>query len=719
VLTDGVDRNNVPVHQISMTGRIVDAKKAAAALIPTAQDVLQNGIKDCFLKQILECTPSTEYGAEMQMLGINPIGWDFECTSSKSVRGPADYDFNWAMLSCFNKGKGSEGGEGGGNGQKRSLWTNVARKLKWLSRNTGGQHTKAFSLMDIESMSTESMRDTLFLIAQPLSENKVRVAKYNFAQSQLMQKHSRMHHDGHSFDESFVGDSGGLKVHPQHMRKPDKDDKGKPIYYPEFFNPKGLPRLDGQRRYCDYQKRLDHLTNYRAFASCVAPVTFEKDLPIKESEAHNGIYFSKWIANEHAALVVEAATFLARIPGIVGGDYTKVPSSFRPSQAIRKGDDGKYPTNVNDDKGQGSMQVEEDEEEEPAEAPQQDPMQSEPQYTTEEEQRDHEQEQEIIDEQEQAMQPPMASDEIDDHDDMESLGSDISNPDKEGSGLHARPGVAAESVRRSMDESANVPALPYDWDMLAIFLTLKMAATLHNDDVEDHVTKFAEFFPEVFEGEDKEDTLRDLPQICTRFPGLKEKAGSSNFLFPISVSVPLKESLLCDLTVVKGQAQATRELTEAALSMAMGRNIRYNDPEAVEHEAESRGVENAASLEGNLFSRSAWITFTTSAMTKRGMLSKAEQQRTFDQGLNLMMRVRNARAVHGHPQRERSLQSAEFVPLRSFAAQERIKRERGFDPMKQAAQAASSHSGPPNQAHEKAAQQKRMNAKARMVAPTI
>ena len=677
VLTDGVDRHNVPVHKIAMTGRVVDARKAAAALIPTAQDVLRGGFDSGFLIDVLQCRPSSAFGPEMQMLGVRPSGWDFESISSKSVRGPADYDFNWAILTAFSKSKSGDDGDANAVKvrNKGSLWTNVARQIKASVRANIKGCAKIFSLIDINSMSTESMRDTLFLIAQPLSENKVRVAKYNFAQAQLVKKDSRMHCDGSEFDESFSpGDAG---THPQHMQQPNRDANGKPVFYPQYLKPAELPRLDDKNP-SDFQKRLDHLTNHRAFASCVAPVTFEKDLPIKECESSNGIYFSKWIANEHAALVVESATFLARVPGIAGGMYRKVPATFQDTNAATY--DAKTPASASPQDDDKSMEVDDEEaDEDPDVAPKQDSMAADPHM--EEQQREYEAEQELADEQEQAAQPPMASEEIDDEDGdgVASLGSDISHPDREGSGLHAAPGVSAEAARMSVEDDAKVESLPYDWDMLAIFLTLKMAATLHNDNVEERVAKVAEFFPDVFDGEDKEDTLRDIPQICTRFPGLKHKVGSSSVLFPLSVSVPLTESLVCDLRATADGTKAPRELTEAALSMAMGRNIRYDDPEAIEHEAEARGIGSSAMLYGNIFSRSAWLNFTTSTMSKRGMLSEDEHDRALDQGLNLMMRVRNARAVQGHPRRFTCLQSNAFTLLRSFTAQERTHRERGAE----------------------------------------
>jgi len=727
VFADGIDRTDTKMHRMASTGQVVDAAKAAAAILPTAQDALSSGVDDQFLKDILEGRDSNQFGGDLQMLGIRPKGWEFECTSTKSgARGPADYDFNWAMLSAFSKNK-SGGGEDGGGQKKRSVWTNVARQVKQSVRTGGGDKGRAFSLMDIESMTFESMRDTLFLIGQPLSENKVRVSKHNFAQTQLLRRQSRMHTEGGEFDESTIP----ATVHPQHMYGTAIDPStGKRQYDPEFLNPCGAPRLAAPAGVSDYQKRLDHFTNRRALAACVAPVAFEMDLPIKESETHNAIYFNKWIANEHAALVVEAGAYLAGVAGVAGGDYTKVPSSFRRQGAIRTDDDGRLPSMESTEVPQpqqpqpppqqppqqhardaetsraAARRAEEDAADAEAEAEaeadaarrrdpnpdtvQQDTMvpcaanaQRQREYeaenaTFDDEQDEEEQEQEQQ-RQRQQQQQPMASDEVDDRaEGMAPLEKDVSDPGSEGSGLEAGPGVAAESARRSVEETADVRAMPYDWDMLQMFLTFKIVDTLHND-CGAHVELFAEYFPDVFDGEDKEDTLRDLPQLCTRFPGLKNKSEHSNYLFPISRAVSLTASRVSDLASSVNSKHVPRELAEAALSMAMGRKIRYNDPEVVDHEAESRGVDASAMLHGNLFSRSAWLNFTSRAMDVRGMGTFDENERAADQGLCLLLRTRNARAVAGHPERQKSLRADHELGCISFSAQERRMRERGID----------------------------------------
>ena len=307
---------------------------------------------------------------------------------------------------------------------------------------------------------------------------------------------------------------------------------------------------------------------------------------------------------------------------------------------------------------------------------QQDTMAPEPQ--DKEAQLEYENEQARIDEMDDFTNAPMASEEVDERTDgMEPLEKDVSEPGSEGTGLKALPGAAAASAALSVDESADVPALPYDWDMLAMFLTFKMVDTLHNDCAE-YISEMSENYPDVYGEEDKENTLRDLPQICTRFPGLRDKVENSNYLFPLSRSVPLVASRVFDLESSKNTKRPPKELAESALSVSRGRTIQEGDKEMNEHDAESRGVDGADMLTGNLFSRSAWLQFTMSAMDKRGMKSIDESDRAEDQGLNVMVKVRNARATSGHADRHVALCGSPMT-THSFTAQERCKRLRIYE----------------------------------------
>ena len=111
-------------------------------------------------------------------------------------------------------------------------------------------------------------------------------------------------------------------------------------------------------------------------------------------------------------------------------------------------------------------------------------------------------------------------------------------------------------------------------------------------------------------------------------------------------------------------------------SFAQGRSVKYNDPEVQEREAEARGIDSNFVLEGNVFARSTWLKFTLSALDARGMLTPAEARRVNDQGLNLRLRVRNARANAEHEKANKHLNGESLAKCRSFAAQARQKRAR-------------------------------------------
>ena len=271
---------------------------------------------------------------------------------------------------------------------------------------------------------------------------------------------------------------------------------------------------------------------------------------------------------------------------------------------------------------------------------------------------------------------PLASGEDEQHSDLNSVRTSVEDPDSDDLGIRPGPGAAARAAQASVDPSAMVGTLPYEWDQFGMFATFKAIDTLHNDS-RPYVAQMREQYPDVFEDEDPDTTMSELPQVCTRFPGLKEKTKA---LFPLSRGVPLRESRFCDMQTELKSARAGKELTEAVHSFAHGRAIGYNDPEVAEHEAMARGIETGFSMKGNLFARSTWQRFTLSALEARGMYTPEEAMRVKDQGLCLRLRVRNHRAVEGHAEADAGLKDCTLALPKSFTAQERRKRERGDDP---------------------------------------
>ena len=117
------------------------------------------------------------------------------------------------------------------------------------------------------------------------------------------------------------------------------------------------------------------------------------------------------------------------------------------------------------------------------------------------------------------------------------------------------------------------------------------------------------------------------------------------------------------------------DLTKSTIhSVSNGRQLQHDDPEILAFEAEQRGIDNAGTMQCNLFSRSSWMRFTLAQLDRRGMLTDSERERTHDQGICLLQRVAHQASVDG---REMRVILAERLPLPcgSFEARERIKRE--------------------------------------------
>lgn len=219
----------------------------------------------------------------------------------------------------------------------------------------------------------------------------------------------------------------------------------------------------------------------------------------------------------------------------------------------------------------------------------------------------------------------------------------------------------------------------YDWDMLQMFFTYKMAHTLHND-VEEYVTNMRRNFPNAFIGEDISQTLRDLPQVCLRFPGLCD---TDSLLQPLSVKLSLTQPkgrfVSLDEASASNVEDQSSELAKATMhSITNGRQLDHDDPAVRAFEAEQRGEGGGRTLRGNLFSRSAWQHFTLAQLDRRGMLSEAEAERVRDQGLFLRQRVAHAESVRGESLRTLLNQSSP-LPCGTFEARERIMRETGRD----------------------------------------
>ena len=691
VFDDGEDKKGQKMHKMP-SGRVISASRAAGACMPNVTDVMAAGHTESWVKDVLSGHESSSFGNTYHLVGIQPSGWEYECLNNESTfRGPADYDFNWARLSAFTKGGGGgNAGEGGKEGRvakaetavgNRSIWTNSTKIVKSVTRNSKSRATsqadRPFSLMDVESMTFESMRDTIYLMAQGTPENKVRIPVFNHARRNGLNSLSKMK----SRNQPFSNLSLPSKVHPNNMFRWDAD--GNVVHDAAFQTPAGIDRpMDSTVATSGYQKRLDHLNNYRSLPACIAPDACERGTLVKESEEINGIYFNKSVASEHSQLVLEMGMYLSNVPGIMGADIQNLPVTFRIPSA-NTSEEARKKEELEEDAYQ-EMLLEREKAAPSGAPPQAGTIPEDPDPATvrqdafpaydnaagEVEEEDDEDNEDDEDDAGYEAPPPLV--ENSDNADLMPLEVNVSNPASVGTGIRAEPGAAAASAAKSLEPDAPVTSIPYSWDMSATFLSCRMIETLHND-VTEYVDAVRAECPDVFGEEDRDVTLRDLPQISMRFPGLEEKEKK---LQPLSRPVPLQKSRMSDIKKNIASARASRELSEAVHSFAQGRCVKYNDPEVQEREAEARGIDSNFVLEGNVFARSTWLKFTLSALDARGMLTPAEARRVNDQGLNLRLRVRNARANADHEKANKHLSGQSLAKCRSFSAQARRKRLR-------------------------------------------
>jgi hypothetical protein len=695
VFTDGVDTAGRPMHKMA-SGKVISAKRAAGACMPNVTDVMAAGHTEAWVKDVLSGHESGAFGNTYHLVGIQPTGWEYECLNNESTfRGPADYDFNWARLSAFTKGgdvgaaasAGTDGAAKSGGGgaaapkSNRSIWTNTTKIVKSVTRNSKSRGTnqgeRPFSLMDVESMTFESMRDTLYLMAQGTPENKIRIPVFNHARRSGLNSSAKMKSRNQPFYQTCLP----LTVHPASMFC--HDASGNVVIEEAFRSPVGIERpMDSTVAISDYQKRLDHLTERRALATVIAPDACERGTMIKESEEINGIYFSKYVASEHSQLVLEMGMYLSNVPGIMGAELAHLPTTFRIEKANAT-EEARKKEQMEEDVYQEELARDDPDFDahrrvrvpgaSPASALPEDP---DPATVRQDHFPEYEDAAGEVDEDDEeadaAYEAPPPLEDLGENSDLYPLEADVAHPGGVGTGISAEPGASAASAAKSLEPDAAVKSIPYSWDMSSTFLSCKMVETLHND-VAEYVDAVRSECPDVFGNEDREVTLRDLPQISLRFPGLEEKEKK---LFPLSRPVPLTQSRVSDIKKNIANARASREISEAVHSIAQGRRVKYNDPEVQEREAEARGIDSTFVLEGNVFARSTWLKFTLSALDARGMLTPAEARRVNDQGLNLRLRVRNARANAEHEKANKHLNGQSLAENGSFAAQARGKRAR-------------------------------------------
>jgi hypothetical protein len=571
---------------------------------------------------------------------------------------PADYDFNWVRLKAFNGANGPDAGANAAGSQKiKSVWSNSAREVKKESL------TSNCSLINAKSMTQEAVRDTLFQMGQNLADNKMRIPRHasSLAREQLNKRSNMLAGQGEIKDASKPPE----RVHPHCIG--DKD----------FRTATG------------YDKRLDYLVDKRALPSCVLPESFEKGMPVVECEGGTGIYFNKYIASEHAALFLESSQYLATVPGIAGGKFTDSPASLQADFGARVEEDPVH------DEVRKEVEAKRKASASASEVGSEDGPQGKRPKTTSAEpmevDSDHEVEEasdgDFAEGSESGTEDPPQMRADASGSDLSSLRQSVELPESKGDGVQPTAGAYDRAAGASIAPSLKNASLPSLWDQGAVFFSLKMVETLHND-CEAYVDAVRAKYKDLYDPEDRDVTFEKLPHITLRFPGITDlKAGSTKatgdpaseratLILPLSCPVPLKQSRYCDVGNQVQSARASEALTEAVHSLAHGRAVGANDPEVLEYEAETRGVNSGFVMEGNLFARSTWQRFTLSALDARGMCTPDEEKRVLDQGLCMSHRVRNHMAASGEKVRDVAFMGSTLASDMTFTAMERNKRKR-------------------------------------------
>ena len=699
-MTDSLNDQGEAVHEHSSTGIKRNAKHVAAAIMPTVQDVLASGIDDQFLRDILQGNQSSHFGNRefYHLLGLKRnLAWDYELvnnnnnenargggdasarqagggdaatdkpTSSNKLLSPAEFDFNWAIHKSFTNGKASAGAGDG----KKTVWTHAANMIKAASANA---RNNFFSLLHLENMTMETIRDTLFQMQLPSPEYQVRVPIFNHVRAGFLDEKQML-----SNTNTITEGTNPQYIHPPTMfQKGQKDPiTGHPVMAEDYATPVPMKRPFDVAFESGYQSRLDHLNRELALPMVATPVNFTRGVFIKEARNHNGIYFNKWIAREHANFVVEASVFMSRIPGIAGGDFMHVPDSFlEPSSRERKRLRAPVVQPVAVEAPPAAAQRTGDAPMPTGELPDEPDSRQDGIYDEEGEEGDLEDD-EVDDAEAALVDKPKGVSAADKHvteQPVREAGAATAAP------TVAQPGAAKVAAAMSVEEDARIPSMTYDWDMLQTFLTYKMAGTLHHD-IEEYVQNMHKHYPSVFGGEDISETLRNLPQVSLRFPGLCDTDGG---LKPLSVKLSLTKTRFEDLGRKRKREEdgGSSDLTKASVhSISNGRAMKHDDPEVRAFDAEQRGGGDGNTLKGNLFARSSWLHFTLAQLDRRGMFTDAEAGRVHDQGICLRQRVAHAASVQGGKMRE-ILGFNTDLEYGTFEAIERIKRETGADKRK-------------------------------------
>ena len=199
----------------------------------------------------------------------------------------------------------------------------------------------------------------------------------------------------------------------------------------------------------------------------------------------------------------------------------------------------------------------------------------------------------------------------------------------------------------------------FSYEMYGRFFTCKVIEGLCMD-AEDYVDFVLQNEKDAFEHDTTEAVMNKIPEFCLRFPRYStctefiRKTG----LAPLHVRPPTAESRKLNIedvgnalktksTEAKTRLEIQRIHTAKHLCSQLGTQVNPADPAVDEFYQSLQGTKAIFGVQGNLFKRSTWETYTRKIATERFCLipdDMGAQMRLMDRGIYLLPRIVNYRA---------------------------------------------------------------------------
>ena len=244
----------------------------------------------------------------VDQFGLATVGWRFH--SKQDQDGALRYDFGWAEVEHKGRKVAAD------DDKDRRFW-NAAVGI--MMKTSGGGHSgKIFSIIDSLGMTLNTLRDCLYLLAHKATENRQRIGS-------TREEHYTL---GQEPKNTLVTESGA------HFSKQDSSAR----LYVRGYEKNG--HLMGNS--IDSAQQMLTQLNVSKTESKIAEMTTNHLLPVSNSPTsvtlgspirfvNDSLQFNKYASAEVAAFTLEAATYLALVPGIGirFRDDPQVPNSFK------------------------------------------------------------------------------------------------------------------------------------------------------------------------------------------------------------------------------------------------------------------------------------------------------------------------------------------------------------------------------------------------------